>query len=55
MNKKERINVFELDKYFVNSILPLFLDVEDVPKKGKLLLVASVCFLIQSSHLFLSN
>ena len=27
----------ELDKYFLKSILPLFPDVEDFPKKGKVL------------------
>ena len=33
MNKKAGMDAVELDKYFVNSILPLFPDVEDVPKK----------------------
>ena len=37
MNEKAGMDAVELDKYFVNSILPLFTNVEDVPKKGKVL------------------
>ena len=33
MNEKAGMDAVELDKYFVNSILTLFPDVEDVPKK----------------------
>ena len=35
MNEKAGMDAVELDKYFVNSILSLFPDVEDVPKKRK--------------------
>ena len=31
MNEKEGMSSVELDKYFMNSILPLFPDVDDVP------------------------
>ena len=33
MNEKAGMDAVELDKYFMNAILPLFPDVEDVPKK----------------------
>ena len=33
MNEKAGMDAVELDKYFVNSILPLFLYVADVPQK----------------------
>ena len=33
MNEKAGMDSVELDKYFLNLILPLFPDVEDVPKK----------------------
>ena len=32
-NEKAGTDAVELDKYFINSILPLFPDVEDIPKK----------------------
>ena len=45
MNEKAGMDTVELDKYFVNSILPLFTDVEDVPKKGKVLFRVFICLL----------
>ena len=33
INERAGMDAVELDKYFVNSILPLFPDVEDVNKK----------------------
>ena len=44
MNEKLGMDAVELDKYFVNSILPLFPDVENV-KKGKVLFRVFICLL----------
>ena len=43
INEKAGMDAVELDKYFVNSVLPLFPDVEDVPKK------VSFCFVFYLS------
>ena len=45
MNEKAGMDSVELDKYFVNSVLTLFPDVEDVPKKGKVLFCVFICLL----------
>ena len=45
MNEKAGMDTFELDKYFVNSILPLFPDVEDVPKKRLGFVSCFICLL----------
>ena len=50
MNKKAGMGAVELDKYFVNLILPLFPDVEDVPKKSKVLFRVLFVFWIKYSH-----
>ena len=45
MNEKAGMDSVELDKYFLNLILPLFPDVEDVPKKGKVFFRVFICLL----------
>ena len=50
MNEKTEMYAVELDKYFVKSILPLFPDVEDVPKNVRSCFVFLFVFWIQSSH-----
>ena len=50
MNEKAGMDEVELYKYFVNLILPLFPDVEDIPKKVKVLFCVLFVFWIQFSH-----
>ena len=45
MNEKAGMDPVEIDNYFVNLILPLFPDVEYVPKKGKILFRVFICLL----------
>ena len=55
MNEKAGMDAVELDKYFVNSILPLFPDVEDVPKKKvRFFFVFLFVFRIKYSHSLVS-
>ena len=43
LNEKMGMNAVELDNYFMNSILPLFPDVQYIPQKGVCLLFFA-CF-----------
>ena len=45
LNEKAGINAVELDKYLTNSILPLYPDVEDLPRKRY---VSFFCYAVSS-------
>ena len=45
MNEKAGMDVVYLDMYFVNLVLTLFPNVEDVPKKIKVLFCVFICLL----------